>query len=103
MGYYWLEGIGVEKYMYIDPLALKGLEEGGLLTYPSRDAQMSTTQQSITGHSLAICLTSLAIALPFVKHHQPQHYHLLNLINHSIVISISPSAYRHLDKSITIL
>jgi hypothetical protein len=39
MRQYWPKGIGVEKYMYIDPLALKGLEEGGLLSDPSRDAQ----------------------------------------------------------------
>jgi hypothetical protein len=39
MRQYWPKGIGVEKYMYIDPLALKGLEEGGLSSDPSRDAQ----------------------------------------------------------------
>jgi hypothetical protein len=39
MRQYWPKGIGVEKYMYIDSLALKGLEEGGLSSDPSQDAQ----------------------------------------------------------------
>jgi hypothetical protein len=69
MRQYWPKGIGVEKYMYIDPLALKGLEEGGLSSDPSRDAQThnriasekdhpsltAPASASLIAHSTGIC------------------------------------------------
>jgi hypothetical protein len=36
--------------MYIDPLALKRLEEGGLPSHPSQDAQKRIHTQSIKHH-----------------------------------------------------
>jgi hypothetical protein len=44
---------------------------------------------NITSHSLAICPTSLATALPSVKHHQSQHCH------QRIAISILPFGQIH--------
>jgi hypothetical protein len=57
--------------MYIDSLALERLEEGGLPSYPSQDAQnrIHTQSESTT-------------ALASIKHHWLQHLHLPN-IDHS--------------------
>jgi hypothetical protein len=53
--------------MNINPLALKTLEESNLLSHSSQDAHKRIHTQSI-------------------KHHQLQHLHLPNIINHSTVI-----------------
>jgi hypothetical protein len=61
MRWYWPEGIGVEKYMYIDPLARKGLEEGGL------------SVSSLTGGTEQNRRTSSNTELRSVEHHLSQH------------------------------
>jgi hypothetical protein len=61
--------------MYIDPLALKRLEEGGLPSHPLRDAKNRVHTQS-----------GSTTAPASIKHHRPQHLHLPNIIDHSIAI-----------------
>jgi hypothetical protein len=45
--YYWPEGIRVEKYMYTNSLALKELEEGGLLSHLSQMPKKRTQKTAL--------------------------------------------------------
>jgi hypothetical protein len=100
--------------MYIDPLALQRLEEGGLPSHLSQDAQNRIHTQSglttapasikhhwpqhlhllnIIGHSTAVCPTSSTTALSSIEHHQLQHCH------QHIAIITNPSELRYLTPS----
>jgi hypothetical protein len=100
MRQYWPKGIGVEKYMYIDPLALKGLEEGGLSSDLSRDAQNTDRHTmklpSEKNHPSLTAPASASLIAHCTGLCQPdrsQHWHLPTQIT-----TASPSAHRHHHK-----
>jgi hypothetical protein len=59
----------------------KGTRRGRSSVSSLTDAQKKNTENSI-----AICTTSLATELPSAQHHWLHYCHLLNIIDHSIVI-----------------
>jgi hypothetical protein len=65
--------------MYIDPLDLKRLEEGSLPSHLSQDERNRIHTQP-----------GLTTAPASIKHHQPQHQHLPNIIGH--IIAICPTS-----------